>query len=580
MKQLVVILNCFCLVWMQSAPAFAAAAQNEAIKDFLQRSHLSKNEVSINEIYKLLKSNLDPKFATELQKNLKSLGNIKVPVVSTSKVVGPNGEEQVQLQMVKKNESAIFTIVDKGEHYATLSGSYKGKDYSVKVTHQDMANGMAFLDKLTNEIAGESSSQNIPKVFLSKKNFSKLNPNARKKYQEQVQKLLEEMENLSRIRAMSFSNDVSWMDLFVERAYAAESFECVVGGYVGMAHPPKYECAISNPDDRATAWDRNAKCAPAAIQCNPMIYGAGICVQGSDRQKQTAKYDTTSLCNHYVASENESGRKAGIAAFDGTGKEVDAQHMHLMQALEKMWHACGEGNGKMPKASQSKMITNSKGEKESINDQFFNTCKALGERIRAISDVACDDFKNDKTGAWADLQCDKVTIGKTEDPKKPDEPKPEPAKPEVESDKQCIGLNDWFKMGPPRVECGEENKAHLVASCKNDRTYWECECGSKFQKVNNGPLTVGCKEKPLADRRDGTHFPSRGDKEKPSWQIFGDATLPLVGGLVGLMLWNYSMKQSQKTYFNMMTTATNPLVPPPSLPPPSNNNLPPPGGTR
>jgi hypothetical protein len=590
MKKLIIILNCFCLVWMETTPAYAAAAELDSIKSFLQESQMTQKQVTIEELYQFSKSKLDPAFVKELEKNMKSFGKIKVPVVTSTKISGPNGEEQIQLQMTQKKESLVMTIVNKGEHFATMSGSYKGKNYSVKVTHQDMANGMAFLDKLAAEVTGESSQPNLSsagkefnlnKVFLGYDEIKNMSPEYRAKYHKALLNLLEEMDRLGNIRAQGQSKTVSLLNILIETANAKSSFPCVVAGYAGVAEDPDFSCRLHDTANSSNAWGGDCQ---GAVQCNPVFYGEGVCAPGNPA-KRTVPFDTTAECNKRVSSvEKSKGVSAWEYFFDGkTPKnrlDLEATLHPLLAQLDQYRAYCAGGAGNLPKSSRKKMIKNSEGKSESIADQFSKTCAAMNSRIADIQKVDCENFKQADPEKYKNLDCSAIKGsigGKTPDPQTP-------PKVEEETDKQCLVLHKEFNGIAPGLTCGETNKPRLVAQCKDGQLYMECECGSKDTKITHGKsLVVSCEPKVSGEDPSWKHNPinPKREKERPSWQIFGDATLPLAGGLVGLMLWNYSMKKSQQSYYNMLAPSpTNPLVPPPQTPPPSNNTLPGPGAIR
>lgn len=604
LKKITTYCTGFFFLWSQSALALKPEHQTH-FNQFLKSTSVTQHPIKLKDLYEKFKESVPAEHKSEMDQFIKLNGDFVLPKMTVTKVKNQKNGEDIAIQMTTIKGNLVLTLKNDGPVFATLSGTENGEFKKTDLYHADISRGPAqFFAQLMGESKSVANDQWKFSV-LSADQVNQLNESERKVYFHKLQQVLEVAEKLQNQYILNSTSTQqkrtsSLFELFVEEANAwgfgnLPSGRCIVAGYIS-----EYETNI------AANWRLNrtfcklpkdyevGKCAQSEVQCNPALYGAGVCIPlVGERVSQSATAD----CNAKVTAMDRYPTRINNRAFFDTVKEnIELQIKDLKATCDK------------------DIYPNAKLNSKKTEDQS-TTCQALTTRVDEIMKITCEDLAKVRG-----FKCDREPA--SQQPVKPTVP----AKPGAPAGSQQSGKPDGQKPGsgqtgtdqggtdqrgqrpppssqqsgstpgtdakpsqPPQKQepvapkpptKDEQNKIcslqqrlksvdcasykTLSVTCNQTEVYY-CDCGGdkNVLSVVSG-IPVRCKSNSESssgqDRKSGSSGSWFSNFKLEPWMIWAGA------GALGLGLWYYSSKQSVDKYYQMFnSTPVNPPVPPPQI---------------
>jgi hypothetical protein len=384
--------------------------QQSRMKEFLELTEITQREVPFREFYGKVEASLPEHIRAPFREYLTLNPNVVLPKFSISKVLGENGEQDLQLSFGKRGEgSGSVRLIGRGKIAAQA-----GK---IKISTSDLENPWAVIGKLSQAFPADKYSMKKYKVqnygLLSAKQVNSLSNDEKRKYFQGLQQLLAAMEKVETAQLGNKKRKTSYNNYFLEvilpTAWAAGSAynnqavknikvnddrnSCIYAGHV-TNYGYKIEGDTVQASDRIAGHYScggdgssfnagvNNRCRSNAkkIQCNSDVYGSDPEVCVTERS-----INATELCNA-SATQYDAFPRTDIkdkAGFDKLKKEI-------VEKLKRQEAVCDQVL---------------KDDKTRLEDQS-STCKSLNARIQEIKEITCEGLvQNARDQRFKDLKC-------------------------------------------------------------------------------------------------------------------------------------------------------------------------------
>ncbi len=575
------------MVWAGTKTVSHRSEINNEIKNYLNKTGLTRKSMSVQEFYNNNKDLFDDAERASLEKMVKENGNVQIPKMDVTTVKNKAGEEVYQLQAVADGQSTSITLFGDQEEFARVNGvgiSVK-EGLSVEKTMAKLGTPKEAMDYYFrgpasvdgNAKKSKSRKPSNAGKLLSAEQVMKMNLEQKQKYFKQLRQLMESVESVQNAfnespRGASLQNDffqhVAGL-MLGDQALADESGAdsvsndkaCIIAGNISsQGVRPNGKRLTCGRDDKGELLG-DITCAEnkthnVLVQCNHALYG-------SDAPCVAAGSTSTQQCNE--KTKNKPLNFNDYKAYSEFKVGADA-------VIESAKGACGEkfdGSGTV-----SKFIPG-------MNTDQKNACMALSKRVAILNGLCPADSKE----TWCKAPAQPTT---------PAQPvTPTPAAGTSGSLPKCEDLENepgYLKDGSVETDkCKDETNSVRVEKKKCDRKgsadeVSMCSCQKTDQQLNTSRSSgYICQDKAPASTVRGMTMSTEPEKKKKgfwsktkgvfssvgSW--FGNHKKFFINLGIGLAVTGlvYKLaKKSTKAYYNNLDPVT-PVAPitVPTVPP-------------
>lgn len=505
------------LFFIQTAFANLAMAQSQ--KDFIkfiELSGLSRRSVGIQELYQKFGSFLPDNEKQYFKGFLDKVGDVKIPKMDVSKIKNKKGAEIYKLSFTQEGQSINLEFGGEKEDFFKLNGQVFSQENSRSFKALAEKLSVPLNDLELSENSHNPSGSGLEKAILTAGEIDQMSPPQRTKYLKELMTLLNVMERLSNLQKEASSSSSSKKTFYEELiillqghfAYAVGEL-CVSGGNIGGFNRNNI-CELSDTD-------RVSACKNGQIECNPLFFGNGTCVDNNDRSTLTCEQKA-----------NEKGINLEKIYSNSGMTNRDNFLIRLKDAAEAISKPCSrQSDRNVLKKSQ---------------------CQSFSDTLRRLQSYRLNLNVPVAPSSSAEQRPTVPSVPPSIAP---------PVPPTIGGSNPAVKCADTdFDISEKAIDCNFAGTRAVNApsefKCLDDQSriissvkLWKCVC-SDNRPPRNGKCSRGPQQKVGEDAK----TKQKNDKEK-SWIIANKKWLfPFVGSLGILFYSYYSVKKQMKQYYD------------------------------